>query len=201
MYDGGGCLKPLSDLCVFGTGAASLVLAWGCAARHRCQRGQPRILQGRRAPRSTASPRRWRDSGNEVRAASWYGPGFHGKYTANGEVYDQSDRTAAHRTLQMPSVVRVTNLDNGLSTVVRVNDRGPYARGRVLDVSRAAAAELNMTHTGTARVRIELAMEAGRSKVAVNGRSGEQRAALDKYVASRAAAPVTATAGPPPTRR
>ena len=64
--------------------------------------------------------------------------------TANGERYDQQDHTAAHRTLQMPSIVRVTNLDNGLSTVVRVNDRGPYARSRVLDLSRAAANELDM---------------------------------------------------------
>src|SRR5246127_2419707 len=115
----------------------------------------------------------------ETGIASWYGPGFHGKYTANGEVYDQSDHTAAHRTLQMPSVVRVTNLDNGHSTVVRVNDRGPYARGRVLDVSRAAAEELDMTHTGTARVRIEqLSMESQAMKdIALNGGGpSEQRA-------------------------
>ena len=64
----------------------------------------------------------------ETGVASWYGPGFHGKNTANGETYDQHDRTAAHRTLQMPSVLRVTNLENGQSTVVRVNDRGPFAR-------------------------------------------------------------------------
>jgi rare lipoprotein A len=141
----------------------------------------------------------------ETGMASWYGPGFHGKYTANGEVYDQSDRTAAHRTLQMPSVVRVTNLDNGRSTVVRVNDRGPYARGRVLDVSRAAAEELDMTHTGTAHVRIEqLAMESQAMKeIAVNGGGAdEQRASLDKYIAGRRGPPpVTATAQavPPPT--
>src|SRR3954466_4105063 len=91
----------------------------------------------------------------ETGTASWYGPGFHGRYTANGEVYDQHDHTAAHRTLQMPAVLRVTNLDNGQSTVVRVNDRGPYARSRVLDLSRAAAEELAMTQSGTARVRIE----------------------------------------------
>ncbi|TMJ26453.1 MAG: septal ring lytic transglycosylase RlpA family protein, partial [Alphaproteobacteria bacterium] len=91
----------------------------------------------------------------ETGVASWYGPGFHGKYTANGEVYDQGDRTAAHRTLQMPSVLRVTNLETGQSTVVRVNDRGPFARSRVLDVSRAAAEELGMVGNGTARVRIE----------------------------------------------
>src|SRR5690242_2668096 len=141
----------------------------------------------------------------ETGIASWYGPGFHGKYTANGEVYDQSDRTAAHRTLQMPSVVRVTNLDNGRSTVVRVNDRGPYARGRVIDVSRAAAEELNMTHSGTAHVRIEqLGMESQALKdIALNGGgAGEQREALDKFIAGRRGPPpVTATAQavPPPT--
>lgn len=91
----------------------------------------------------------------ETGVASWYGPGFHGKSTANGERYDQSDRTAAHRTLQMPAVVRVTNLDNGLSTVVRVNDRGPFARSRVIDLSRTAAQEIDMIGKGTARVRIE----------------------------------------------
>ena len=140
----------------------------------------------------------------ETGIGSWYGPGFHGKSTANGEVYDQSDRTAAHRTLQMPSVVRVTNLDNGRSTVVRINDRGPYARGRVIDVSRAAAEELNMTHSGTAHVRIEqLGMESQALKdIALNGGGpDEQRAALDKFIAGRRGPPpvaATAQAAPPP---
>jgi rare lipoprotein A len=141
----------------------------------------------------------------ETGVASWYGPGFHGKSTANGETYDQTDHTAAHRTLQMPAVVRVTNLDNGRSTVVRVNDRGPYARGRVIDVSRAAAEELDMTHSGTAKVRIEqLAMESqGMKEIALNGGgSSEQRAALDKYIAGRRGPPpvtATAQATPPAT--
>jgi rare lipoprotein A len=91
----------------------------------------------------------------ETGVASWYGPGFHGKSTANGETYDQQDHTAAHRTLQMPSIVRVTNLDNGHSTVVRVNDRGPYARSRVIDLSRAAAQDLDLIRNGTAHVRID----------------------------------------------
>src|SRR5215475_7578529 len=91
----------------------------------------------------------------ETGVASWYGPGFHGKSTANGERYDQADRTAAHRTLQMPAIVRVTNLDNGRSTVVRINDRGPFARSRVIDLSRTAADELDIVRNGTARVRID----------------------------------------------
>ncbi len=107
----------------------------------------------------------------ETGVASWYGPGFHGKSTANGERYDQADRTAAHRTLQMPSIVRVTNLSNGLSTVVRINDRGPYSSNRVIDLSRTAAQELDVVRNGTARVRIEqLQAESLTVKeVAING--------------------------------
>ena len=73
----------------------------------------------------------------ETGIASWYGPGFHGKRTANGEIYDQNALTAAHRTLPMPSAVRVTNLENGRSLTLRVNDRGPFARGRIIDVTDA----------------------------------------------------------------
>ncbi|MFZ5784047.1 MAG: septal ring lytic transglycosylase RlpA family protein [Pseudomonadota bacterium] len=91
----------------------------------------------------------------ETGVASWYGPGFHGKSTANGERYDQRDRTAAHRTLQMPAIVRVTNLENGRSTVVRINDRGPFSRNRVIDLSRTAAEELDIVRNGTGRVRID----------------------------------------------
>jgi rare lipoprotein A len=107
----------------------------------------------------------------ETGVASWYGPGFHGKSTANGERYDQADRTAAHRTLQMPSIVRVTNLSNGQSTVVRINDRGPFARDRVIDLSRTAAQELDIVRNGTARVKIEqLQAESLAVKdVAING--------------------------------
>ena len=107
----------------------------------------------------------------ETGVASWYGPGFHGKSTANGERYDQSERTGAHRTLQMPAIVRVTNLDNGRSTVVRINDRGPFARSRVIDLSRTAAEELDVVRNGTARVRIDqLSAESMAVKdVAING--------------------------------
>ncbi len=93
---------------------------------------------------------------SETGIASWYGPGFHKGRTASGEVYDKYEMTAAHRTLQMPSLVRVTNLDNGRSVIVRVNDRGPFKRGRVIDVSKRAAEMLGMIGTGTAKVRIDL---------------------------------------------
>ncbi|WP_420565537.1 septal ring lytic transglycosylase RlpA family protein [Thalassobaculum sp.] len=92
----------------------------------------------------------------ETGIASWYGPGFHGKSTANGEVFDENALTAAHRTLPMPSIVRVTNLDNGRSIVVRVNDRGPFAHGRIIDMSRRSAQLLGFMNKGTAKVRVEL---------------------------------------------
>ena len=93
---------------------------------------------------------------SETGIASWYGPGFHGKETANGELFDENEVTAAHRTLPMPSVVRVTNLGNGRSIMVRVNDRGPFAHGRIIDLSRRAAQLLGFERNGTARVRVEL---------------------------------------------
>jgi rare lipoprotein A len=146
---------------------------------------------------------------SETGIASWYGPGFHGKNTANGEVYDQSDHTAAHRTLQMPCVLRVTNLDTGQSTIVRVNDRGPYARSRILDVSRAAAEELGMVGRGTARIRIDQleAESQAMKQIALNGGGADdQRAALNQYIAGYrpppptvAAPQVPAPAPPPPT--
>ena len=91
---------------------------------------------------------------DETGIASWYGPDFYGKYTANGELYDGGHLTAAHRTLPLPVNVRVTNLDNGKSIIVRVNDRGPYARGRIIDLSRRAAELLDVVQNGTARVRV-----------------------------------------------
>jgi len=87
--------------------------------------------------------------------ASWYGRAFHGRLTANGERFDMHSLTAAHRTLPLGSYVRVTNPATSLSVVVRINDRGPYARGRIIDLSMAAATALHMRHAGTARVEIE----------------------------------------------
>jgi len=88
--------------------------------------------------------------------ASWYGPGFHGRLTANGEVYDQNAMTAAHPSLRFGTRVKVTNLNNGRSVIVRINDRGPYANGRVIDVSAAAARSLGMIKSGVARVKVTI---------------------------------------------
>ena len=105
--------------------------------------------------------------------ASWYGPGFHGKKTANGERFDMNTLTAAHRTLPISSRVRVTNLANGKSVVVRITDRGPYHGNRVMDLSKAAAQELGFIRTGTAQVKIEpLAPADGKTIQQQNRRSG-----------------------------
>lgn len=88
--------------------------------------------------------------------ASWYGPGFHGRLTANGEIYDMYDVTAAHRRLPLGSVVRVVNTETGLSRVVRINDRGPYIEGREIDVSYEVARSLGFDEQGLARLQIEL---------------------------------------------
>tara|TARA_R110000868_G_scaffold58283_3_gene180113 strand:+ start:711 stop:1706 length:996 start_codon:yes stop_codon:yes gene_type:complete len=96
---------------------------------------------------------------DETGIASWYGADFHGKDTANGESYDMNDLTAAHRTLPMPSFVRVINLENGRSIVLRVNDRGPFAKGRIIDVSRRGAQLLGFKDQGTARVRVQILAE------------------------------------------
>ncbi|MBE3726484.1 septal ring lytic transglycosylase RlpA family protein [Vibrio parahaemolyticus] len=88
--------------------------------------------------------------------ASWYGKKFQGHLTSNGEIYDMYSMTAAHKTLPLPSYVKVTNTDNGKTTVVRVNDRGPFHDGRIIDLSYAAAHKLDVIKTGTANVEIEV---------------------------------------------
>ncbi len=88
--------------------------------------------------------------------ASWYGPGFHGRATASGVIYDQNELTAAHQTLPLGTRVMVTNLSNGRSTEVSINDRGPFAKGRIIDLSYAAARTLGMIGPGTIPVRIEV---------------------------------------------
>ncbi|MGE5146979.1 MAG: septal ring lytic transglycosylase RlpA family protein [Candidatus Eiseniibacteriota bacterium] len=96
---------------------------------------------------------------DETGIASWYGPGFHGGTTANGEPYDMNAETAAHKTLPMPSLVEVTNLENGRRIQVRINDRGPFVPGRIIDLSRKSAEDLGMQRAGTARVRVRILSE------------------------------------------
>lgn len=114
--------------------------------------------------------------------ASWYGPDFHAKKTSNGEIYNMYAMTAAHKTLPMNTVVRVDNLDNGRSTIVRINDRGPFVAGRIIDLSNKAAHEIDMVRKGTARVKVTVLGYNGLidDKNAPNVNSIEQKPEVEK---------------------
>jgi rare lipoprotein A (peptidoglycan hydrolase) len=93
---------------------------------------------------------------NEVGFASWYGDDFHGNKTANGEIFDMNDMTAAHTTLPLPSIVQVTNLENGKSILVRVNDRGPFVRTRIIDLSKRAAEKLDYDYKNKGLIKVRV---------------------------------------------
>lgn len=135
---------------------------------------------------------------DETGIASWYGPKFHGRSTANGERFDMNQLTAAHRTLPLPSFVRVTNLENGRSLVLRVNDRGPFARGRIIDISRRGAQLLGFERNGTARVRV--AVLAAQSQAIAARMQGTQLASADSplTVDSLPTVSVSSESLPPP---
>jgi rare lipoprotein A len=136
----------------------------------------------------------------ETGIASWYGEKFHGRDTANGEVFDLNSLTAAHRTLPMPSIVQVTNLENGRTMQLRVNDRGPFARGRIIDLSRRSAQLLGFEQQGTAKVRVKI-LTAESIQVATIARQNGSDTGRALAEAPPAAAPrevVVAQALPPP---
>ncbi|MEI6557834.1 MAG: septal ring lytic transglycosylase RlpA family protein [Rhodospirillaceae bacterium] len=108
---------------------------------------------------------------DESGIASWYGPGFHKEQTANGETFNQEEVTAAHKTLPMPCLVRVTNLENGRVLVVRVNDRGPFVGSRIIDLSHRSAQLLGFDRVGTAKVRVQILADESRA-VAAAARAG-----------------------------
>lgn len=112
--------------------------------------------------------------------ASWYGPDFHQKKTSNGEVYNMYALTAAHKTLPMNTMVKVDNLDNGKSTIVRINDRGPFVEGRIIDLSNAAAHEIAMVGRGTANVK--LTVLGFNAKIATTQTEKEQTASVAKFL-------------------
>jgi rare lipoprotein A len=124
----------------------------------------------------------------QMGVASWYGPGFHGRLTANGELYDMHAFTAAHRTLQLPCVVRVENLDNGKAIIVRVNDRGPYVNGRVIDLSRKAAEALDLHEKGLGNVRVTV-LPAHSREMADLAKRGANVGSMDDFVAQLNIAP------------
>jgi peptidoglycan lytic transglycosylase len=104
--------------------------------------------------------------------ASWYGDDFHGWVTASGEIYDMHTLTAAHRTLPLGTIVRVTNVVNGRNVVIRINDRGPYVNGRILDLSYAAAKRLDMLHDGISAIQLEVVGQHGLNTVMIEPTRG-----------------------------
>ncbi len=136
----------------------------------------------------------------ETGIASWYGVQFHGRRTANGDLYDMNALTAAHRTLPMPSFVRITNLENGRSLILKVNDRGPYARNRIIDVSRRGSQLLGFHDVGTARVRVQIMADQSRA-IAARMKSRTQLASASTPITvNRLPKPdvVTESLAPPP---
>jgi len=127
---------------------AGVLLVASCARLHREPARQV-------PPPQAPSPEASTEPGQLI-VASWYGPGFHGGRTANGERFNQNDLTAAHRSLPFGSRIHLTNPANGRSVIVRVNDRGPHRRGRTIDLSRAAARRLGIENRGTARVKMRV---------------------------------------------
>ena len=145
----------VAALCVVATGCASLE-----SSRTRSASTPPPPTEGtgprpHGTPGPPAKPRATVHTGK----ASWYGDAHHGKKTASGEIYDMAELTAAHRSLPLGTRVRVTNVENGRSVVVRINDRGPFVPGRIIDLSRAAARELVDGAAGVFTVRIEVLEE------------------------------------------
>ena len=125
------------------------------AATNYIKTGNPYVIKGVTYYPLQSVP----DNYEEIGIASWYGSDFHGNKTSNGEVYDMYALSAAHKTLPMPVYAQVTNLDNNKTVVVRINDRGPFSKGRIIDLSFAAAKEIDMLATGTARVKITVLSE------------------------------------------
>ncbi len=163
--------------------------------------GRPYTIAGR-----TYVPRR-DDNYDETGLASWYGPNFHGRPTANGEVFDQNLMTAAHPTLPIPSIAEVTNLENGRQVIVRINDRGPFVDDRMIDLSRGAATQLDFIGRGLARVRVRyLGPAHARASAPQSGYmmagQGSSRPArpepLPAVLPAAAPAPVPAPVVPPP---
>jgi rare lipoprotein A len=149
---------PTTRLRLLATLLLALFLA-GCAAKTPIPRPtgrEPATLRPYTIKGVTYVPLHSAAGYREEGVASWYGPGFHGKSTSCGEIYDQYKLTCAHKLLPMHTMVRVTNLENGRTLVLRVNDRGPFVSGRIIDLSQAGAKELGVHARGTAKVRVEV---------------------------------------------
>ncbi len=158
-------MRPsLQRVVLIGIGVIFIAAACASAPRYTSKRKPPRKKSApsrRIEPPVTRTPSiKVRPGAVFVGVASFYGPDFHGKLTANGEVYDMYGLTAAHRTMPLNTIIRVTNVANRKSLIVRINDRGPYIQGRMLDLSYGAALKLGFVSQGTTRVKVEV-IEAG----------------------------------------
>lgn len=138
-----------SFLALFTACSSTPVANYGVAKPNTPATMRPYTINGK-----TYYPSKVNIGDTESGIASWYGPGFHGKKTSNGETFNTNSMTAAHKTLPMNTMVRVDNLENGRSVIVRINDRGPFVAGRIIDLSNKAAHEIDMTKKGTARVKL-----------------------------------------------
>lgn len=185
-------------------GALAMIVLTGCGETKVASPTARTLPQGQAQPYKIGNP--YQVAGvwyypkvdynyDETGIASWYGPGFHGKYTANGEIYDQNGLTAAHKTLPLPSMVRVTNLENGRSIVVRVNDRGPFSNGRIIDMTRRGAQLLGFIGPGTARVRVQILSEESQALAAAASAKGGE--GFGPKPSAAPAGTVTATPLPP----
>lgn len=151
---------------------AALMLLTACGSgvsysgREESTEGMPGVVNGKKVHptvklgkpytvRGITYTPRYEPDYEETGLASWYGPGFHGGQTANGEEFSTNDMTAAHKTLPLPSLVRVTMVKTGKQVIVRINDRGPFARGRIIDLSKNAADKIGLTPVGVAKVKVE----------------------------------------------
>jgi rare lipoprotein A (peptidoglycan hydrolase) len=146
--------KNLREFCIR-TLILGLFVVQGCSTLSRDQQPQvpPAVTTPSDGSSATVQPA-------HIGEASWYGPGFQGKKTASGEIFDDSKLTAAHKTIPLGSKAKVTNLTNGKTVEVKINDRGPFIDGRMVDLSQAAAKALGMIDRGTARVQIDLLPDA-----------------------------------------
>ena len=160
------CASPVADTSVQAAATAQLDVVVQTEPLHKTANLSYKVAGKRYQPTKKI------ESFSQTGKASWYGPGFHGKKTSSGERFDMNTLSAAHRTLPIPSYARVTNLSNGKSVVVRINDRGPFHGNRVMDLSKAAAKELGFIHTGTANVKVEQILPNGKGQKQQNRRDG-----------------------------
>lgn len=153
--------RTLSRL--LGTAALLVVVAQGCSTMSGTSMAPApesgaAVVNVTSAPALPMAPKESavKPSAIHVGEASWYGPGFSGKPTASGDVFDETKLTAAHKTIPLGTKAKVTNLQNGKSVEVEINDRGPYTEGRIIDLSQAAAKSIGIIHRGVAKVRVEV---------------------------------------------